>query len=144
MLDMDKLQAQALRTIAALPTLQRYFARLQGRAWVQLSGQHGDISSALLLQPVVEGLGYGGTPQQRVPFFIKLAWIVGELHSKGYLHRDLSYNNVMKAEDQPLIIDLQTLAHNSVSRIAGNRPSVHSEAGMTDAGNSCTLNDCPW
>lgn len=72
---------------------------------------------ALVLQPVGSLLPLDIDPQELVNYVRALVKIVDALSTAGFLHRDLSYFNLLIYSNLPLVADFQTLLSKDVGSV---------------------------
>ena len=101
-----------LKLIQKLPGLEHCTVELAGTAKLQL-GQR--VRDALIIKPYAQHIPFDTPFQQLVQYMRRYVGAVGCLYNAGYLHRDLSYSNLLIAGDRAIISDWETMSPIEVS-----------------------------
>ena len=95
------------------PGLRGRTTVLAGTAKLQLGQKERD---ALIIKPYAQAIPLDTSFQQLVLYMQQFVGIVGSLFSAGYLHRDLSYSNLLISGDHAIISDWETMIPIKVSK----------------------------
>ena len=108
------MQALNLSCLQTLPGLKDHTVVLAGMAKLQL-GQR--VQDALIIKPYAQHIPLDMSFQQLVLYMRQYVESVGCLYKAGYLHRDLSYSNLLISEDRKraIISDWETMGRVEVS-----------------------------
>ena len=109
-----RMQALNLSCLQTLPGLKDHTVVLAGMAKLQL-GQR--VQDALIIKPYAQHIPLDMSFQQLVLYMRQYVESVGCLYKAGYLHRDLSYSNLLISEDRKraIISDWETMGRVEVS-----------------------------
>ena len=88
---------------------------LAGKARIQL-GQR--VRDALIIKPYAQHIPLDTSFQQLVLYMRQYVETVRCLYDAGYLHRDLSYSNLLITEDRAIISDWESMARIEVTMLA--------------------------
>ena len=106
------MQAVNLTRVQTLPGMEGRTVVLAGAAKLHL-GQR--VQDALIIKPYAEHIPLDMPYQQLVLYMRQFVETVGCLYSAGYLHRDLSYSNLLITGDRAIISDWETMVAVKVS-----------------------------
>ena len=106
------MQEANLKLVQDLPGLEGRTTVLAGTAKLQL-GQ--EVLDALIIKPYAEHIPLGTPYLQLKRYMQQFVETVGSLYNAGYLHRDLSYSNLLISGGQAIISDWETMCRVEVS-----------------------------
>lgn len=105
------MQKDNLELVQGMPCLEGRTTVLAGEAKLELGGE---VLDALIIKPYAQHIPLDTPFQQLVLYMRQYAETVGLLFEEGYLHRDLTYSNLLVSADGPRICDWQSMISEEV------------------------------
>ena len=104
-------QAAHLKVLKGLPGLTGRTVRLVGKAELRFGNT---TQKGLIIKPYAQHIPFETPFEKLLEYMRQLVDTVDRLHQAGYLHRVLSYSNLLVAGNQAIIADWQTMGSKEV------------------------------